>query len=138
MTLAAASLDVALDANGDFATGADGGLYMIGGLDGVVQLCRIALAMVCGEWFLDLDRGVKYFEREGVTAREAILGQKFDAVKAAAEFRRAILGVPDVVAITRLDVSFDAATRAMSVAWSASTAFGDTPVDTLDPLAGFQ
>lgn len=101
------------------------------GLAGVVQSARVALAMVAGEWFLDLDAGVRYFERDGVAAADALFGQKYDQAKAIGEFRRVLTQVAGIVTINSLAVTFVGATRAMTVTWSASTVFGDTPPDTL-------
>ena len=98
---------------------------------GVVQAARVRLATIAGEWFLDLDAGVPYYERSGVAAAKAIFGQKFDQAKAIAAFRTAILSTPGIVSISTLTVFFTGTTRAITVQWQARTVFGDTPVDTL-------
>jgi hypothetical protein len=89
------------------------------------------MSMIAGEWFLDLDAGVPYFERDGVPASKAIFGQKYDQAKALRAFRAALESTPGVVAITQLTVMFNAASRALAVTWRATTTFGDTPIDTL-------
>ena len=101
------------------------------GISAVVQSCRIALAMIRGEWFLDLDFGVPWFERVGVPAAGAIFGQKFNQPKANAAIRAALTDTAGVVTINRCDVSFNGSTRAIAVTWSVATVFGNTPVDTL-------
>ena len=101
------------------------------GIGAVVQGIRRRINIVAGEWFLDLDLGVRWFERSGVSATAAIFGQKFDATKADAEIRRAILATPAVTSVLRLDVLFVGVTRGCSITWQARCAFGDTPVDTL-------
>jgi hypothetical protein len=74
---------------------------------------------------------VPWLQRDGVSAARAILGQRFSAAKLRAEMRRAILRTPGVVEILRLEVVFDAATRAATVTWRARCAFGDTELETL-------
>jgi hypothetical protein len=102
------------------------------GLRAVAQSCQIALNLVRGEWFANLDDGFPYFEREGVPKEIAILGQKFNQAKAVAAFTTALLDVDGVVEVKKLEVSFDKTTRMMSVNWVVRTEFGDTDLDTLE------
>lgn len=102
------------------------------GLTAVAQGIRARIQSFKGEWFADLDDGVPWLERPGVTAVEALLGQKFNPVKARAMFRTAILSTPNVTGlIGDLRLNFDGATRTLFVSWQARTAFGDTDVDSL-------
>lgn len=126
-------LDVALDADGDLTLGADGGPYLIAGLAGVAQLVRAALLLFRGEWFANLDAGVPWLANDVVPEERAILGQPLDEAYVRAAVRDAVLGVPGVLALTRLEISLDATTRALSITWAASTVFGDTTPDTLSP-----
>ncbi len=118
--------DFLLDADNDLVIGTD--LTFSRGIAAVVQSCRIALQMYRGEWFLDLDAGIPYWD--------SILGQKPEVAAAVArdEFRRELLAVDGVVSVLRLDVVFVPATRTLNVIWQASTTLGDTPVDTLSGL----
>lgn len=102
------------------------------GLAGVAQDIKIALLMIRGEWFADLDDGVPYLERTGVTADQALLGGRFNQERALTAFRAAILGVSDVVEILALTVVLDTRTRVLRVTWSVRTTFGDTVPDTLE------
>lgn len=129
-------IDVAVDpATNDIP--AQGDLTMTSGIAAVIQGARIRLRAVAGEWFINLDFGVALYERDGVPASRAILGQKFNRLKAINEYRDALLGtstkagVPGLVELLKLEVAFDGPTRTMTVLWQARTAFGDTPVDTL-------
>lgn len=130
-------IDWKLDATGDIP--ASGDLEFTTGVNAVVQGARIRLRQIAGEWFLNLDQGVRYFERDGVLARDAIMGQKFDRAKALREFRRALLGdaslgvvgVPAIVELTKLECDFVSSTRTLTVTWQARTEFGDTPVDVI-------
>lgn len=99
----------------------------------VAQAIRIAVRMVKGEWFLDQDEGIPLRERDGiVTARAAILGQKFNRGKAIAAYRAAILAVEGVGSISEIDVQFDKRTRAMTVRWAVVTVFDEIIADTLE------
>ena len=95
------------------------------GIQAVAQSCRIAIQMFAGEWFLNLDAGIPYWQ--------AILGFKPAVAIAAAQiaFRTMLLSVDGVVDVLVLNITFDGATRAMNVQWQVSTALGDTPVDTI-------
>lgn len=104
------------------------------GVEAVAQAIRIRLLVCRGEWFLDLDNGVPYLAREGVPATSAILGQKFDRLKALAAFRAAILDAPGVTpeGLTKLAVEYDGATRTMSLSFEVVTAYGRIIVSELE------
>ncbi len=115
--------DFLLDDSGDIVITTD--LQWSRGVAAVVQSCRVALRMFAGEWFLNLDAGIPYFQ--------SILGQKAPLAIAAAqiEFRRELLAIAGVLDVLRMDVSFTGPTRDLTVQWQVSTVFGDTPPDTL-------
>lgn len=134
-------IDVALDPNTGLLP-PTGDLFMTSGLAAVVQGARIRMQNVAGEWFANLDDGVRYVARPdgSVTQAQAILGAKFDPAKAIAEFRRVLLGdattvgVPGLLSVT-IACDFNASTRTITITWSGTTAFGDTPEDVL-PVGG--
>lgn len=115
--------DLLLDADNDLVVTSD--LQFSRGIDAVAQSCRIALQLVRGEWFLDLDVGIPYWEE--------ILAQKpaiaLEASRAA--FRRELLSVEGVIDITRLEITYDRTTRIMNIVWQVLTGFGETPADTV-------
>lgn len=131
MPLANDPRDWALDDDGDLDL-STGGPRWVRGLEAVAQAMRIRLQRFKGEWFLDLDEGVPWLEREGITADEALLGQRFNEAKTRAALRTALLDTTDVLELLELAVSFNIATRQLSVTWTARTTFGDTPSDTLE------
>jgi hypothetical protein len=116
-------LDIALDDDGDLDVLRAAATDLVAGLEGIAQLCRIAVLTFMGEWFANLDEGVDYFG--------LILGQPFRENVIRAEFRRVLLTVPGVTEVLSVVTTFDAATRVLSVNWRTRTVFGDTPVDTL-------
>lgn len=124
-------VDWALDADGDLAFP----IVRTTGVDAAAQGLRVGLQIVRGELFYDLGRGFPYFEREGVAAAVAIMGQRFNPAKVRAAYRSEIgeilseLGIDGT--ILRLEVDFDGATREADVTFQVGTEFGDTPVDTL-------
>lgn len=124
-------IDIPLDPiTGDLVI-TNGRLVPTTGIAAVIQGVRRRIQMIAGEWFLDLDYGVRWFERAGVPAASAIFGQKFDQSKCDIELRRAILATPGVTSVIKMDISYSSTTRALSVAWQARCTFGDTPVDTI-------
>lgn len=115
-------VDLLLDDDGDLVVDSDA--HFTTGLLAVAQGIRIRLQMFRGEWFRDLDRGVPYLANSSVDSSEALLGQRFNELRARNAFREAILDAPEVDELTSLEVTFDRATRGMSVAWHVKTDFG--------------
>lgn len=102
------------------------------GLTAAVQGARARMGLIRGEWFLNIDAGVPYFERDNVATAAALLGQPYDALKVRAAMRAAILSTPAISEIILLNVEQDPTTRTVTVTWQARTLFGDTPVDVLE------
>ncbi len=123
-------IDLLLDANGDLDF-SSGGPVFSSGIDGVAQAIRIRLLMVAGEWFLNLDAGMPYYERPGIPATKAILAQKFNPGRVTRIFRDELLDTPGVKSVETLTVAFDGRTRTLSVAWTVTTDFGDSVSDSL-------
>lgn len=95
------------------------------GIAAVAQSCRIALQMFAGEWFLDLDAGIPYWD--------SILAQKPDvAIKAARiAFRSELLASDGVIDVTKLVVTYDGSARTMTIVWQVLTELGETPADSI-------
>lgn len=115
--------DLKLDRQNDLVIGTD--LEWTRGLDAVVQDCRIALQMFQGEWFLDQDVGIPYWNR--------ILRERPHVATAAARevFHTELMSIESVERVLVLDVNYDGKTRTMTVRWKVRCEFGDTPLDTL-------
>ncbi len=120
----------------DLLLGPDGDLVIttdfewVRGIEAVAQSCRIALMMFAGEWFLDLDAGIPYWQ--------SILGRKPAVALAAAQvaFRSELMSVSGVLEVLRLDVAYVSSTRAMTVTFKVRTGLGETPVITIVPPIG--
>lgn len=122
-------VDLALTVDGDLDVVSD--LRFTTGLEAVAQGLSIRLQSFKGEWFLDLDDGVPYFERDGVLDTEALLGQRYDESKARAAFRTAILAAPGVDSLDSLTLAFDNGIREMTVSFHVTTTFGQIIVSEL-------
>lgn len=115
-------IDILLDEDGDLVLDGDG-LHFVSGLAAVVQGIRFRLGLFRGEWFLNLDVGVPWYDE--------VLGEHFDEAHVRQLVADAINDTPGVKEITELTVKFDNKTRLITVTWAATTLFGDTPSDTL-------
>ena len=113
-------IDWALDSDGDLIVP----MRYTRGLEATAQGIRIRIQMFKGEWFLDTDLGVPYMESATVAEADALLGQKFNELKALSAFRRVIAIPPGVQSILALAVAFDRATRVMRVEWRVRSAYG--------------
>lgn len=92
-------------------------LVFLDGIDRVQQQIRIRLQFFKGEWFLDLDFGVPWFQD--------ILGVKPPPItRAESAIREAILGVPDVASIERFSIDYLGSGRELQVSFRAKTTFG--------------
>lgn len=96
----------------------DGDLVLAYGLDAITQDVRQSLELFYGEWFLDPDAGTPWFED--------VLGQKQPNLAIArASLVSRILSRPGVKELISFTFDFDNATRALSVAFEASTDVGE-------------
>lgn len=126
-------IDLLLDDDGDLIVDeVSNDLTLSSGLDAVAQSARISCQLIRGEWFANLDDGIALLERDGVSANEAILGQKFSRARVIEAYREALLAADGVNSILSIGVEFDRATRTATVSWRLSTVFGDTPEDSLE------
>lgn len=128
MALVTEPRDLKLDKQNDLVIGTD--LVWTRGIDAVVQDCRIALQMFQGEWFLDREAGIPYWNR--------ILRERPDIAEAAARevFHSELMSVESVVEVVYLQVEFEPTTRTMLIRWKVRCEFGDTPLDTLSLTIG--
>lgn len=115
--------DLDLDATGDVYIGANGDLAVATGLAAVASGITAAIRLFMGEWFADASAGHPWFQTTlGVKNPDLNLVRQ--------QLRKTILGVPNVLSISRLDVTFDPSTRVMTVNWQALSDIGQTPYTT--------
>jgi hypothetical protein len=81
------------------------------------QNIRIRLQFYKGEWFLDTEAGVPYFED--------ILIKNPDLIEVDRIFKVAILEAPEVDRITEFSSSFDSSNRTYSVTFRAVSIYGE-------------
>ncbi len=112
-------IDLLLDDDGDLVVTTD--LQWSKGIPAVAQGVKIRLQTFRGEWFLDLNHGVPYWQD--------LLGQKFSRLRARAAFVPAIVAAPGVLELHSFEVTYDGHTRAMAVNTEIRSVFGDTVVD---------
>lgn len=86
----------------------------LGSIDGseyALQKVQQRLKFFLGEWFLDARQGMPYY-------RDVLVkNPNRDVVRS--DFRRAILSVPGITVVRRLEIAIATATRELSVDWEA-------------------
>lgn len=112
--------DIALDANGDLDT-STGDLRLLGDQDAVVQDIDTRLGFFRGEWFLDLDEGVPYYEEI------LVKNPRLNVVRAI--LTEAMLGSPLVTEVNDLTLDYDAASRTLDVTATLVLNFSLSPID---------
>jgi len=108
--------DLKLGADGDFAI-SGGDLVLISGLEAIAQSVRIRLQFFRGEWYLNTEAGVPWFQ--------SVLVKNPDAVLLRTIFRDAIAETPGILAVVELSLSFDARARRLAVRYRATTDLGE-------------
>lgn len=93
-------------------------LSIVDGDDAIIQHLLIRLRLFKGEWFLDTRVGVPYYD--------SILVKNPNLVAIRSIFRNAILSTPGIASLDTLETSFDAATRKLTVTFSAIKDDGGT------------
>lgn len=116
--------------NGSYDWDLSSGTFVFtSGIDGVAQAIGFIIRMHRGEWFMDLKKGFPYFERDGVSRTEAILGQRNVEALAIAEYTKLVLaveGVDHIESMSALVVG-----RGLSISWTVIIVFDDIGSTTL-------
>lgn len=94
--------------NGDFAFSAD--------VAGIRQQIQLVLGFYLGEWFLDEEIGIPYYER--------ILIKNPSRVEIAGYIREALLSVRGVLEVVSLDVQYSGS-RIGTIDWKVTTDLGE-------------
>lgn len=106
--------DIKLDSNWNLDITTDpSDLQTISGSDAISQHCKQRLWTFRGEWFLDTQLGVGYYQ--------AILKKAYDPVEVESEFLIAIANTPGIESIQSLELDLDLSTRELSLTFEAFT-----------------
>lgn len=86
--------------------------------DAITQRLKVVLLFFRGEWFLNTEFGVPYYQS---ILRKGITKTKVDGI-----FKKEILGVEGVIAILDFTSTLNAASREYTVTFSCRVSTGDT------------
>lgn len=107
--------DIKLDQNGDIDL-TNGSMTLVDGVDAVTQLLNQRLLFFYGEWFLDLDKGIPYFEKVFMkNPNPSVLDSLF---------KRAILTTPGILRLEAFSMTLDTARRSLSITGQAVSTSG--------------
>ena len=116
----------------DFLLGDDGDLDFSTGdaqwatdMPAIAQECFLAVSMLRGEWFLDLDEGTPLFEE--------VLVENPNLERIRAIYRTRVLSVVGVHAVRSVALEFDRAARELSVDILATTDLGELRIEVTLP-----
>ena len=115
------TVDLALNLTADEATRNDlvfagRDLATVSGSELVAQRLQVALQLFKGEWFLDADAGIPWYQE--------ILEKGVDVTVVDSILRKQIVATEGVNRILKYASSIDAATRIVSVAFTVDTVYG--------------
>ena len=99
-------------------------LSLVEGIDRVVQDLKVRLWFFFKEWFLDISKGIPFYEVVNVKNPD------LNAIEAL--FKEAIIETADVVDLLSFDLDFDSAARRMEIKFEVNTTFGPTELLTLE------
>lgn len=109
--------DVKLDTDGDVLI-ENGDLVLVDGLAAIGQHVAMRLRSYKGEWFLDQNAGVPYFQE--------ILEKGTPEARIRSILQRIILDTEGITSVDSMDLDYDAAARTLVVDFQATTVSGET------------
>lgn len=112
-----------LDSSGDMTFGAGKRNFAVGA-EGTAQRVRCRLLLVTGEWFLDTDAGVPWWQPED-SGVQPIMGGPKNLQYAESVLKATILATDGVASIVSFAMRFDSQTRKLSVDVKCTTVDGD-------------
>jgi hypothetical protein len=98
-----------------------GDLVIVDGIEAIAQDIWICLRFFKGEWDLDQNIGMPYFQKILVKAPNMAVIRQI--------YQKAILSRPGVQSITELTLTLDSATRTLRIAFRAKTIAGPLTFD---------
>jgi hypothetical protein len=112
--------DFGLDDDGDEYADSTG-LAMTGDLPGIKQQVTLRLGFFKGEWFMNEDTGIPWYEE--------IIVKNPNLIRIREIFRDAILSVTGIREVTFMDLLFSTYARTLSVQFRASTDLGELGIN---------
>lgn len=113
-------MDFKLDANNDLVI-ENNNLVLIDGADFVGQMLKERLQTFLGEWFLDTDLGIPYFQN--ILTK----GVNLNTIKNV--FKNEILSTPGVIELEDFNLDFTDSTRQLSLDFSVRTENGSITIN---------
>ncbi len=109
-------MDIQLNDDWDIEpTGND--LVLVTGADAIKQHLGQRLKTFYGEWFLNMEIGVPYFQQ--------VLKKNPDPVVVDSIFKREIVNTPGILQLTEFDLNIDNATRTLTLTFKALSSEGE-------------
>lgn len=96
----------------------NGNVTLVSDYDAIAQHLSIRLQTFLGEWFLDSQIGVPYFEEIFIKNPNKLVVET--------RFRQVIEGTPGIDSIVGFNYNFNGSTRALSVSFEAKLTTGST------------
>lgn len=109
-----------LDAQGDYTLGTGNDFY-VNSAAGVAQAVKTGLALMTGEWFVDISAGTPWLP--GILGKVRL--QNYDVL-----LKERVLGTPGLLSITSYSSSLDSTKRSLSVPIEIDTIYGPATVQT--------
>lgn len=113
-------INLELDANNDIFT-RDGTLALVTDANEVSQHIKTRLQFFFGEWFLDINDGVPWFQ--------SIFTQPADAIEIESILKQTILSTDGVNEMLEFDMTFENTTRIFTVNFRCNTIYGDSGLE---------
>ena len=117
-------IDVALNNDGDLLL-SDYDLVIIDGVDQVAQNLEIRLKFFLGEWYLDIDAGLPYYQDVFIKSPNQIRVESL--------IKQEILDTDGINEITSFSSEFDSSLRKFSVNFSALADEGEVELEVTLP-----
>ena len=107
--------NISVNEDGDIAV-VDGALGIVSGLEEMTQLLDQTQSTTQGDWFLDTDLGLPYFQ--------TIMRKSTSIAEIESIYLDTINAVPGVLEIETFNLSLDPATRVLSISFRVRTTDG--------------
>lgn len=108
--------DILLDTNGDIDI-TEGKFTLTTGLDAIKQHLKQRLKLFYGEWFLDITKGIPYFQH--------ILNKNPNPIVVDAVLKRTIIETPGILELLEFDLNIDSENRELQIDFKARAEDGN-------------